>query len=42
MPPHRCWTDAYAIEIPPGIASSDTDLDLLLGFYEAQSGSECS
>jgi hypothetical protein len=38
MPPNRCWSDAYAIDIPPGIASSDTDLDLLVGLYEAQSG----
>jgi hypothetical protein len=38
MPPDRCWTDAYAIEIPPGIASSDTDLDLLVGLYEVASG----
>jgi hypothetical protein len=38
MPPDRCWQDAYAIEIPPGIASSDTDLNVLVGLYEAQTG----
>ena len=38
MPQYQCWQDTYDIEIPPGIASSDTDLDLLVGLYESESG----